>query len=46
MIPVGTSKFRKVRVTTTAVNKLTTTPRNRVVAKPTMIVAPKFVPKA
>ena len=45
MAPVGTSRFRNVRVTTTAVNILMTTPRNSVVAKPTMMVAPKLLPK-
>ena len=43
--PVGTSKLRKVRVTMIAVNILITTPRNRVLAKPTIRLAPKLLPK-
>ncbi len=45
MTPVGTSTFNKVRVTVIAVNILMNTPINNIVAKPTMILAPKLLPK-
>ena len=38
-------QFRKVRVTKIAVKRLISTPMKRLIAKPTMIVAPKLLPK-
>ena len=46
MAPVGTSRFSRVRVTTTAVNILIATPMASVEAKPTISVAPKLLPNA